>query len=75
MASEGLAPQVTLDRDYYPKQFEIYEYLAKTFGSSLLDEPAWRVSQAFGYTTIYFRYQSQVEQFQKWLKKTYPHLR
>jgi len=68
------APQYTLDRCYYGKQFEIYEHLASKYGSSLLEEPNWRVHQAFGYTTIYFRYPSQVEEFKAWLKKTYPRL-
>jgi hypothetical protein len=62
---ERFAYSVSLDRSYYNRTHEIYEWLGQHMGSSLSwsVDGVYSVDQVFGYTTVYFVKDSDRAQF------------
>lgn len=56
-----------LDRSYYSKNSEIFQYCTQEFGSCQDDNPRWDVYTMFGYTYLSFCEEADLNQFKKWV--------
>jgi hypothetical protein len=57
--------KIRLDRDWYPRNNEIYTWLRENIGSMYVDLPKYWCDTTFGYTTVEFRREEDFKKFKE----------